>query len=195
LRYSVDDAGWGHVLLGCVIAVASEDFESLPFIGEIGVEYFQDPLFLRKAYLGRAYEIVRAGMDYYEVGRGDTVYCCSGYVLSHAAAQLREEGYSVVVESRSRAERRAHRFAEAAFMERLREVGVPVGRLLPEDSDRNRARNFYMLLNWAKADRSRERLLKTGWTFFHPERRGVSGWRNPADTAVRNTLIGKRGNS
>jgi hypothetical protein len=169
MKYSVDDAGWGHVVLGCIIAMACEDFDVPPFVGEIGVEYFQDPLFLRKEYLEKAYEIVKAGIDYYRIGKGDMIICCSGYVLSFAVEKLREEGYSVVVESH--AERKAHKFAEEAFMKKLKEIGAPVDKLLPEDSNRNRAKNFYTLLNWARADKSREKFLKTGWSFFHPERK------------------------
>jgi hypothetical protein len=33
MKYSVDDAGWGHVLLGCIIAMACEDFDAPPFVG------------------------------------------------------------------------------------------------------------------------------------------------------------------
>jgi len=168
--YSCDDSGWGHLVGPCVIAVASEDAPNILYIGDIQIEYFQDQLFWEKKYLERAWEIVQEAVETLRIGTGDTIYCCSGYVVSYAVAQLKRNGFKVIVESH--VERRAHEVAENAFLERLKNIGAPVEKLLLENSDRNRARNFYTLLNWVKEDEAaRMKWAKHGWTYFHPERK------------------------
>jgi hypothetical protein len=73
--------------------------------------------------------------------------------------------------------RRAHEVAENAFLERLKDIGAPVEKLLPENSDRNRARNIYTLLNWVKEDEAtRMKWTKHGWRYYHPERKRTKFW-------------------
>ena len=165
MNYSIDDAGWGCPLQGCIIVLTCDDMDRLtPFIGEIEVAYFQNPLFQTKKYLERAYELVKEGIGCFGIGKGDFIYCCSGYILSLAVDHLRKDGYQVHVESHT--ERKAHTLAEKAFIEKLKEIGAPVDRLLPDESKKSRAKNFYILLNWAREDPERKRFLKNGWRFF-----------------------------
>jgi len=169
MRVSIDDAGLGHVLGGGFIGLADEDVAGRSYVDEIPVEYFKENAFDRKLYLDKAWEIVSMGVKALGVTKSDTIYCCSGYVLSKARDELIKLGFDVRVESH--AERQAHFLVEGALMDYLQRIGAPVSQLLPDDSDRARARNFRTLLKWAYADPSRMKYVKTGWKFFQRPRR------------------------
>jgi len=169
MRVSIDDAGLGHVLGGGFIGLADEDMAGHTYLGEIPVEYFKEDTFGQKLYLDKAWEIVSMGVKVMGVAKSDVIYCCSGYVLDRARDELTKLGFNVNVESH--AERQAHFLVEGALMDYFHGIGAPVAQLLPEDSNRARARNFRTLLKWAYADPTRMKYVKTGWNFFQRPRR------------------------
>jgi len=169
VRVSIDDAGLGHVLGGAFIGLADEDVAGRSYVGEIPVDLFKEDVFDRKLYLDKAWEIVSSGIRALGVTRSDKIYCCSGYVFSKARDELIKLGFNVKVESH--AERQAHFLVEGALINYLQGIGAPVTQLLPEDSDRARARNFRTLLKWTYADPARMKYAKTGWKFFRRAKR------------------------
>jgi hypothetical protein len=169
MRVSIDDAGLGHVLGGAFIGLADEDAAGRSYVGEISISYFKENVFDRKLYLERAREIVSEGVEALGVTKSDIIYCCSGYILSRAREALSELGLNVKVESHH--ERQAHFLVESARLNYLQGIGAPVADLLPEDSDRARARNFRLLLKWAYADPGRMQYVKTGWKYFRKLKR------------------------
>jgi len=169
MRVSIDDAGLGHVLGGGFIGLADEDVAGHTYVGEIPVEYFKENTFGQKLYLDKAWEIVSMGVRALGVAKSDVIYCCSGYVLDKARDELTKLGFNVKVESHT--ERQAHFLVEGALMDYLQGIGAPVAQLLPEGSNRARARNFRTLLKWAYADPARMKYVKTGWNYFQRARR------------------------
>jgi len=157
------------VLGGGFIGLADEDVPGRAYLGEIPVEYFKEDTFGQKLYLDKAWEIVSMGVKALGVSKSDAIYCCSGYVLAKSRDELTKLGFNVKVESH--AERQAHFLVEGALMDYLQGIDAPVAQLLPEDSNRARARNFRTLLNWAYADPTRMKYVKTGWNYFRRTRR------------------------
>jgi hypothetical protein len=91
---SIDDAGWGDLILGVVVgALKLPDHRYME--RRIPVASFQPPNFKDKQYLEDAVKIAE---EIVEVMRPDSetrFRVCSGYVLSSIRRHLREQGFNV----------------------------------------------------------------------------------------------------
>jgi hypothetical protein len=150
---SIDDAGWGDLILGVVIgALKPPDRRYME--RRIPVSSFQPANFENKKYLDDA---VKIADEIVEVMRPDVetrFRVCSGYVLSSIRRHLRQRGFKVEeVEITGELQE----MVERSYVRWCIEVGVPAERL--EDK-----RRFWTLLEWvAERPELREGLVKTGW--------------------------------
>ena len=150
---SIDDAGWGDLILGVVVgALKLPDHRYME--RRIPVSSFQPPNFKDKQYLEDAVKIAE---EIVEVMRPDSetrFRVCSGYVLSSIRRHLREQGFNVEeVEITGELQE----IVERGYVKWCKEVGVPEEKLVDK-------RRFWTLLEWvAEKPKIREKLVKTGW--------------------------------
>lgn len=154
---SIDDAGWGDLILGVVIdAHKLSDHKYME--RRIPVSSFQPPNFENKMYLRDAMKITEEIVKVMRSDKETYFKVCSGYVLSSICEYLRERGFSVE-EVGIKGE--LQEMVERGYIRWCSEVGVPAERLEKISRVQNR---FWILLEWvAEKPKIREKLVKTGW--------------------------------
>ncbi len=124
-------------------------------VGEVPLEMFQGSRFKDKDYLDRALEIVQDGIEALNVGKGEPVHICRGYILSKAREVLEASGYNIV---HTKIEGRTQELAESEFISSLVRLGVG------DKEEVARMRSFNAFLDWVHEDLEvRESFVKTGW--------------------------------
>jgi hypothetical protein len=157
MTIQIDDAGVGDLLDGVVIGAYR--LETGEFAYEmIGVEFFQRPMFGRKAYLEEASAIVMKIVDKMRLAEHEPLLICSSYIFEKAVREL-EDKYGKERVTVTKIIGEAQRFVETAYLDEVRNLGYEP---LPE-RDEKRARNFFHMLRWVKKDPSRFQHAKTGW--------------------------------
>jgi hypothetical protein len=157
MTIQIDDAGVGDLLDGVVIGAYR--LETGEFAYEmVGVEFFQQPKFGRKAYLEEASGIVMKIIDKMGLTEDEPLLVCSSYIFEKAVHEL-EEKYGKERVTITKITGEAQRFVETAYLDEVRNLGYEP---LPE-RDEKRARNFFHMLRWVKKDPRRFKHAKTGW--------------------------------
>ena len=161
----IDDANWGCLLRGCLIGIYRVETEEME-VGEVPVEYFQEPKFSRHDYLWVIADIVKGLLDKLSVDSKERVTICRGYVLREARERFVHQGYNC-----------EPRKITGPFQEKLESqaidyvnelgVGIDVSRLEQYGS------LFFICLEWLKggdldayALPEREIHAKTGWESY-----------------------------
>ena len=157
MTLQIDDAGVGDLLDGVVIGAYRP--ETSEFAYEIvGVEFFQQPNFGRKAYLEEASRIVMKIIDKMKLTENEPVLICSSYIFEKAVREL-EEKYGKERVTVTKITGQAQRFVETAYLDEVRNLGYePLS-----EREEKRARNFFDMLRWVKKDPRRFKHAKTGW--------------------------------
>ena len=158
---SIDDAGWGDLILGVVIGAHKlPDHKYME--RRIPVSSFRSPNFENKRYLEDAVRIAEEIVEVMRADKETRFRVCSGYVLSSIRRYLRNRGF-LVEEVEIIGE--LQESVERGYMRWCVEVGVPAERLEDRSARALRAqRRFWPLLEWvAEKPKIREKLVKTGW--------------------------------
>jgi hypothetical protein len=150
---SIDDSGWGDLILGVVIGALKLP-EHRYMERRIPVSSFQPPNFQNKQYLADAVKIVEEIVEVMQPDKETVFKVCSGYVLSSIRKYLRMQGFRVeVIEVTGELQE----MVERSFANWCKEVGIDFRRL-------NVKRSFNTFLEWvAEKPQLREQLVKTGW--------------------------------
>jgi hypothetical protein len=157
MTVQIDDAGVGDLLDGVVIGAYR--LETGEFAYEVvGVEFFQQPKFGRKAYLEEASGVVMKITDRMRLTENEPLLICSSYIFEKAVHEL-EEKYGKERVTVTKITGEAQRFVETAYLDEVRNLGYEP---LPEREEK-RARNFFDMLRWLKKDPRRFKHAKTGW--------------------------------
>jgi hypothetical protein len=157
MTLQVDDAGVGDLLDGVVVGVYRPETGEFKY-DMISVEFFQPPKFAKKAYLGKASEIVMKIIDKMKPLENEPILICSSYIFEEAVQDLQEK-YGKETVSTSKITDEAQRLVETAYLDELRNLGYePVG-----EREEKRARSFFHMLRWVKKDPRRFKYAKTGW--------------------------------
>jgi hypothetical protein len=94
---TIDDSGWGFPI-GGVLCGAYDAETGQFYLREVEVEFFQNPKFKNKEYLGRYREKVQEIIREINPSVDETVIkVCSGYINSEAVESLRRGSYAVEV--------------------------------------------------------------------------------------------------
>lgn len=157
MTLQIDDAGVGDLLHGVVVGVYRP--ETGEFIYDmIDVEFFQAPKFGRKAYLGKASEIVMQIIDRMKVRENELILICSSFILERAVRDL-EERYGKQRVTVTKITNGAQRFVETAYLDEIRNLGYePLA-----EREEKRTRSFFHMLRWLNKDPRRFKHAKTGW--------------------------------
>lgn len=157
MTLQVDDAGVGDLLNGVVVGGYRPETGEFSY-DMIGVEFFQPPKFGRKAYLGKASEVVMKVVRKMKPLENESILVCSSFIFERAVQDLRER-YGQENVSVSKITDEAQRLVETAYLDELRNLGYePV-----VDREEKRAKSYFHMLRWVKKDPCRFRYAKTGW--------------------------------
>jgi len=172
MTLQIDDAGVGDLLHGVVVGAYRQETGEFSY-DMIDVEFFQPPRFGRKAYLGRASEIVFKIINRVGLRENEPIMICSSFIFERAVRDL-EERYGKERVTVTKITNGAQRFVETAYLDEIRNLGyLPLA-----EREEKRARSFFHMLRWLKKDPRRFRHAKTGWPrlrrYTRPERSGRS---------------------
>jgi len=166
MTVQVDDAGWGDLLGGVVIAAYRVETGEFAY-RVVDVKFFHEPAFDMKLYLNEVSKVALELLEELKTSKEETVQLCTGYVLSEAVKTLRQLGFTV---STGKITGPLQELGEKAFLDELRKIGyTPIANR--EADGRMRAKSFYDMLKWMKEKPERRQYAKTGWSFFTGKRR------------------------
>ena len=153
----VDDAGSGDLLYGVIIAAFRNSTKEFKY-GVIDVKYFQPKFFSRKAYLKQCYKIVSKLLTEMKPKPDEEIHICRGYIFDESIDKLKKKyGEDKVLRVKVTGE--AQEFVEIAYVDELRNLGYePI-----EDRENRRAKSFFHMMRWLKANPAMLCYAKTGW--------------------------------
>ncbi len=156
----VDDAGVGSLVGGVLIGAC--DLKTREFVfDEIPVEFFQGDRFARQEYLDKAAEITLDLIKRLNCDPENTVIkICTGHINTRSKDALRKAGFEVQVDE---IKDPLQTLLETQFIKYLKDLGFDVDEGEPDD----RTSSYRKALRWVKADPSREKLAKTGWSSWN----------------------------
>ncbi len=152
----VDDAGSGDLLFGVVIGAYREETDQFTY-DVIDVSFYQD-LFSEKKYLHEASRIVFKLLKKLKIKPKEAIKICQGSIFDKAVTDLQEKFGEEFV-SKTRVTGEAQRLVEASYLDEIRNLGYEPLR----DRESKRAKSFFHMMRWIKANPKRLSLTKTGW--------------------------------
>jgi hypothetical protein len=157
MTLQIDDAGVGDLLDGVVVGAYRSETGEFSY-DVVNVEFFQPPMFGRKAYLEEASKVVMQIIDKMRLAENERMLICSSYIFEKAVRDL-EENYGKERVTVTKITGDAQRFVETAYLDEVRNLGYePL-----TEREEKRARSFFHMLRWLKKDPSRFKHAKTGW--------------------------------
>ena len=152
----IDDAGSGDLLFGVVIGIYREEIGEFKY-DLIDVRFYQD-IFCEKEYLHEASRIASRLVDALKVKPDEEIHVCQGNIFDVAVADLQKvHGEDRVTRVRVTGE--AQRLVEIAYLDEIRNLGYePLA-----ERDEKRAKSFFHMMRWLKANPVMLRYAKTGW--------------------------------
>jgi CxxC-x17-CxxC domain-containing protein len=152
----IDDAGSGDLLFGVVIGIYREETGEFKY-DLIDVRFYQD-LFCDKEYLQEASRITAKLVDALKLKPDEEIHVCQGNIFDVAVADL-QKAYGEECVCRVRVTGEAQRLVEIAYLDEIRNLGYePL-----EEREAKRAKSFFHMMRWLKANPDMLRYAKTGW--------------------------------
>jgi len=156
LTIVIDDAGSGDLLFGVVIGAYREETSEFRY-NLVDVRFYQD-LFCEKAYLQEASKIAAQLLNAMKVKPDEEIQVCQGCIFDEAVVEL-QKVYGEEHVSRVRVTGEAQRLTEIAYLDEIRNLGYePL-----EEREAKRAKSFFHMMRWLKANPDMLRYAKTGW--------------------------------
>jgi CxxC-x17-CxxC domain-containing protein len=153
----VDDAGSGDLLFGIVIGAFRAETEEFKY-GLIDVKFFQPDLYCDKGYLAEASRITLELLANLNAKSDEEVRLCQGYIFDDAAEVLKKTLGEEQVQ-RIRVTGEAQRLTEIAYLDEIRNLGYePLA-----EREEKRAKSFFHMMRWLKANPEMLAYAKTGW--------------------------------
>ena len=153
----VDDAGSGDLLFGIVIGAFRADTAEFKY-KLIDVKYFQPELYCNKGILTEASKITMELLASMNAKPDEEVHLCQGYIFDEAAAELKKALGEKLIQ-RIRVTGEAQRLTEIAYLDEIRNLGYePLA-----EREEKRAKSFFHMMRWLKANPKMLAYAKTGW--------------------------------
>ena len=153
----VDDAGSGDLLFGIIIGAFRVETGEFKY-GLIDVKFFQSPLYCNKAILTEASKVTLELLACLKAKPNEEVHLCQGYIFDEAAAELKKTLEEKLVQ-RIRVIGEAQRLTEIAYLDEIRNLGYePLA-----EREEKRAKSFFHMMRWLKANPDKLQYAKTGW--------------------------------
>jgi len=157
LTIIVDDAGSGDLLFGVVIGAFRAETSEFKY-NLVDVKFFQPNPHSEKEYLTETSRITKELTTALNLKSEEEVHLCQGYIFDDAAAELRK-AFGEERIKRIRVTGEAQRLTEIAYLDEIRNLGYEP---LPEREEK-RAKSFFHMMRWLKANPERIHYAKTGW--------------------------------
>ncbi len=152
----VDDAGSGDLLFGVVIGVYREETGEFKY-DVIDVSFYQDR-FCDKEYLQETSRVTSQLVAAFNPKPDEEIHVCQGCIFDVAAADLQKVHGKERV-SRVKVTGEAQRLVEIAYLDEIRNLGYePLA-----EREAKRAKSFFHMMRWLKANPAMLRYAKTGW--------------------------------
>jgi CxxC-x17-CxxC domain-containing protein len=156
LTITVDDAGSGDLLFGVVVGAYREETAEFKY-DLIDVKFYQDS-FSKKEYLQEASRVTAQLLEKLKVKPDEAIHICQGNIFDAAVVDL-QKAYGEERVCRVRVTGEAQRLVEIAYLDEIRNLGYePL-----TEREANRAKSFFHMMNWLKANPAMLRYAKTGW--------------------------------
>jgi CxxC-x17-CxxC domain-containing protein len=157
----VDDAGSGDLLFGIVIGAYRQETSEFKY-SVIDVKFFQPGTYCGKGYLTEAARITTELLGGLKAKPDEEVHLCQGYIFDVAAKELKEklgEELGAKLIQRIRVTGETQRLTEIAYLDEIRNLGYePL-----TEREEKRAKSFFHMMRWLKANPAMLRYAKTGW--------------------------------
>lgn len=157
MTITVDDAGSGDLLFGIVIGAYRDEPQDFCY-DVIDVKFFQPALFRKKEYLTQTSKKVFQLLNRLQPKPEEEIHICQGYIFDEAVEELRKT-YGDERIHRIKVIGEPQRLVEIAYLDEIRNLGYePLA-----ERDEKRAKNFFHMMRWLKANPSMIKYAKTGW--------------------------------
>jgi CxxC-x17-CxxC domain-containing protein len=153
----VDDAGSGDLLFGIIIGAYRTETTEFKY-NVIDVKFFQPDQYCNKGILTEASRITCELLATLKAKPDEEVHLCQGYIFDEAAAKLKETRDEKLIQ-RIHVIGEAQRLTEIAYLDEIRNLGYePLA-----ERDEKRAKSFFHMMRWLKANPKMLTYAKTGW--------------------------------
>jgi CxxC-x17-CxxC domain-containing protein len=153
----IDDAGSGDLLFGVVIGAFRDETGEFKY-GLVDVKFFQQGLFVEKEYLQKSSRVVSQLVAALKVKPEEEIHVCQGCIFDAAVDELRKV-YGDKRVRRVKVVGEPQRLTEIAYLDEIRNLGYePL-----EEREAKRAKSFFHMMRWLKANPAMLRYAKTGW--------------------------------
>jgi CxxC-x17-CxxC domain-containing protein len=152
----VDDAGSGDLLFGVIIGAYREETGEFKY-DLVDVRFYQH-LFCEKAYLQECSRVTSQLVKRLKVKPDEEIHVCQGCIFDVAVVEL-QKVYGEERVSRVKVVGEAQRLVEIAYLDEIRNLGYePLA-----EREAKRAKSFFHMMRWLKANPEMLRYAKTGW--------------------------------
>ena len=153
----IDDAGSGDLLFGVVIGAFRDETGEFRY-GLVDVKFFQQGLFVEKEYLQESSRVVSQLVAALKVKPEEEIHVCQGCIFDAAVDELRKV-YGDERVRRVKVVGEPQRLTEIAYLDEIRNLGYePLA-----EREAKRAKSFFHMMRWLKANPTMLRYAKTGW--------------------------------
>ena len=151
MTIQIDDAGYGSLVGPTFVGAYRKETQEFVY-GEVGLEYFQGPIFRQGEYIRQASRVIRDLLDRLESADSEVLEICTGNIFDDVEHSIENPIL------RTKIEGPLQKAIESVFEEYLVGLGIPINGVQPS------ARHFRLCLEWVVQDYpSREAFVKTGW--------------------------------
>ena len=153
----IDDAGSGDLLFGVVIGAYRLETGEFTY-GLVDVKFFQPKVFREKKFMQETTRVVFKLVAALKLKPEEEIHLCQGNIFDDTAAELRE------VHGEDRVQRikvvgEPQRLIEIAYLDEIRNLGYePLA-----EREAKRAKSFFHMMRWLKANPDMLSYAKTGW--------------------------------
>ena len=153
----IDDAGSGDLLFGVVIGAFRDETAEFKY-GLVDVKFFQSKLFRQREYSPESSRIVSELVAALKVKPEEEIHVCQGNFFDEAVVELRKV-YGEGCVRRVKVTGEPQRLTEIAYLDEIRNLGYePLA-----EREAKRAKSFFHMMRWLKANPAMLRYAKTGW--------------------------------
>lgn len=153
----IDDAGSGDLLFGVVIGAYRLETGEFKY-GLVDVKFFQPKIFREKKFIKETTRVTRKLLVELKLKPNEEIRLCQGNIFDDTAVELRkvhgEDGVH-----RVKVVGEPQRLIEIAYLDEIRNLGYEP---LPE-REAKRAKSFFHMMRWLKANPDMLPYAKTGW--------------------------------
>ncbi len=153
----IDDAGSGDLLFGVVIGAYRLETGEFTY-NLVDVQFYQPKSFREKAYLKETTRVVTELLTTLKLKPDEEIHLCQGNIFDDAAEELRKAHGEDRVK-RIKVVGEPQRLIEIAYLDEIRNLGYePLA-----EREEKRAKSFFHMMRWLKANPAMLSYAKTGW--------------------------------